>query len=309
MKDFHASDNGFYSFASATAGRIHTDMGFKLCDMHSHSNFSDGTLSPEMLVGLAKREGISAIALCDHNTVAGIPSFFKAAQGTSVDAVSGVEITSCYNGRETHILGLFLKKDSLGEIAEFLKTVNRYKEEGNLELARRLSLGGYEIDYTEIKKASGDQIPNRVHFARALIAKGYISSVKEAFDGILSDSGGFYISAEKLCSFDVISFLREIGALPILAHPLLTLSFEETREFLKKAKSCGLMGLEAIYSLFSAEETEKLYSLASEFKLAVSGGSDFHGDNKPNIKLGVGKGNIKIPYTIYEHLKELSESI
>ncbi len=279
------------------------------CDMHIHSNCSDGSCSPEELISIAEASGIKAIALCDHNTISGVERFVQSASSSSVIAVPGVEVTTGYNGHELHILGLFLKKESHTTLTEYLSQINQRKETNNRELAQRLINGGFDIDYEEIKCNAGDAIPNRVHFAKALLNKGYVSSISEAFDTVLAEGSGYFFPAEKLNSIDVIGFLSSIGAVPVLAHPFLELSTEELHEFLPKAKKCGLMAIEAIYPLFSKEESETAINAAKEFNILISGGSDFHGTNKPDIKMGVGKNNISIPFSIYEELKKASVAI
>ncbi len=278
----------------------------KLCDMHIHSNCSDGSFSPEELIGEAQKEGIKVIALCDHNTVSGLTRFMDAAKGSGVIAVPGVEITSAYEGKEVHVLGLFLKESLYPEITEYLEQINTRKIKNNELLTKRLQEGGFDINYDLVVEIAGEAIPNRAHFARALFEKGYVSSESEAFESILDEDGGFYRPAEKLDSLEAIRFLHSVDAVAVLAHPFLNFSKEELLEFLPKAKKCGLMGMETIYPLFSNEETSLAESLAKEYGLIPSGGSDFHGTYKPDIKMGRGKDNITVPYQFYKNLKEVS---
>lgn len=277
-----------------------------LCDMHTHSNCSDGSFSPEELIEEAKKEGIAAIALCDHNTVSGLTRFINAAKESGVIAVPGVEITSAYKGKEVHILGLFLKERHYQKIANYLEQINIRKIESNKLLAKRLNEGGYVISYDAVLKIAGKAIPNRVHFAKALFAKGYVSSVAEAFDTILAEGGEFYKPAKKLDSLEVIRFLHAVDAVTVLAHPFLNFSKTELCEFLQKAKQYGLVGMETIYPLFSKEDSALAQEIAKEFALIASGGTDFHGINKPDIKLGRGKHNIFVPYEVYENLRRAS---
>ena len=274
-----------------------------LCDMHTHSNCSDGSFSPEELIEEAKKEGIAAIALCDHNTVSGLTRFINAAKESGVIAVPGVEITSAYKGKEVHILGLFLKERHYQKIANYLEQINIRKIESNKLLAKRLNEGGYVISYDAVLEIAGKAVPNRVHFAKALFAKGYVSSVAEAFDTILAEGGEFYKPAKKLDSLEVIRFLHDVDAVTVLAHPFLNFSKTELCEFLQKAKQYGLVGMETIYPLFSKEDSALAQEIAKEFALIASGGSDFHGINKPDIKLGRGKHNISVPYEVYENLR------
>ncbi len=279
-----------------------------LCDMHTHSSCSDGSFSPEKLIELAKESGVRAIALCDHNTISGLKQFTDAAAKSDITAVPGIEITTDYKGKEVHILGLFLREKSYGLLTEYLEVMNRRKEESNKVLAKRLYDSGYMIDYAEIKGNAGGAVPNRVHFANALMEKGYVSSISEAFGGILSENGDFYTPTEKYDALDTIEFLASINALPVIAHPLINLSYEMLCDFLPRAKKLGLVGMETIYPLFSKEDAAVADELATKYGLMRSGGSDFHGSNKPEIKIGVGKDNIAVPYQMYEKLKEASEN-
>ncbi len=280
-----------------------------LCDMHIHSNCSDGSFSPEELINEAKKEGIKAIALCDHNTISGLTRFVNASKDSGVIAVPGVEVTSAYKGKEVHILGLFLKESQYPRIAEYLEQINIRKIENNKLLAKRMKEGGFAINYEAVLNIAGDAIPNRVHFAKALLEKGYVSSVSEAFETVLAENGVFYKPAEKLDALEVVRFLRSVGAVPVLAHPFLNFSYAELCKFLSKAKKCGLVGMETVYPLFSEEEADLAKSLAKEYGLIPSGGSDFHGTNKPDIKMGRGKDNITVPYQFYENLKKASDSL
>ncbi len=275
--------------------------------MHTHSSFSDGSCTPEELIEASDMHGIGAIALCDHNNVDGLYRFQKAAAGTSVTAVPGVEITSEYSGKEVHILGLFISPAHQARLTDYLEEINRRKEKANKDLARRLKSGGYKIDYESIKSTNSAKVPNRVHFAKALMENGYVKSIPEAFKELLRDGGAFYKSAEKFNACDVISFLKSIDALPVMAHPLMSLSENEVVEFLPKAKNYGLVGIEAIYSTFGPKETDFLSGLAQKHSLIISGGSDYHGKNRPNTELGHGKNNIPIPYGIYENLRKEKE--
>ncbi len=274
------------------------------CDLHVHSNSSDGTCFPDELIKIAEKSGLKAIALCDHNTVAGLEMFENAAEDTDIAAVPGVEVTSAYNGKEIHVLGLFIKKEVRGALCEYLEQINDRKIQSNIELAKTLSDAGYAVSYDEIKQIAGTAVPNRVHFARALMKRGYISSVSEAFDTILSEDGPYYRSADKLNAVDAVEFLSEIGAVPIIAHPLLNLSYEELCDFLPKAKEKGLVAVETIYPLYTDEDRKLADKLAKMFSLEISGGSDFHGSNKPDIMMGTGKNNISVPIEVFNNLRD-----
>ncbi len=279
------------------------------CDLHIHSDNSDGTCTPEELIDIAKQSGVTAVALCDHNTIAGVNKLCKAAENSGITAIAGVEVTTEYKGDEVHILGLFLKEEYFEKLTDFLKQINLIKTESNKELVRNLKNGGFDIEYEEVTEKAGIAIPNRVHFAKVLIDKGYTSSIAEAFSTMLAKGGEYYKPAKKLDTLLVISFLASIKAVPVMAHPLVSLSRDKLEELIPKAKSCGLTGMECYYSLYSEEETAYTLSLAEKNGVLPCGGSDFHGENKPDIKMGSGKGNLAVPIDVFYTLKEVADRL
>ena len=278
------------------------------CDLHMHSVFSDGTDTPESLIQKAGQQGLGAIALCDHNTVSGLPKFLEAARSSSVLAVPGVEFSTEYNGKELHILGLFIKEKYYGEIRELLAASEKRKEESNLDLIHNLGKDGYLLDYEKIKSERPDGRVNRAHIAAELTKSGYTSSIDEAFDRLLGKKHGYYHPAKRLDSLEMIAFLKSIGAAAVWAHPFFNMKTEkEVQEFIDAAKPCGLDGMETIYSTYS-QETERLaMEIAQRNGLLQSGGSDYHGKNKPDIEMGTGRGNLRIPMEFYEKLKAVAK--
>ncbi len=274
-----------------------------ICDLHVHSTYSDGTLTPAELVSLAEKQNISAVALCDHNTVDGLKDFINAGRNNDVITIPGIEISTEFNNKERHILGLFLPEEKFEEISHMMGKIKVFKEESNENLVRNLRNGGYIIDYDEIKSKNAGAYINRAHIAKALVEKGYFESINEAFDKVLSPDDKFYTPSKRFNALEIIQYLSSIGAVPVCAHPFLGMDTPEVDEFLETAKQNGLVGMETIYSLYD-QETEKIAKmLAEEHGLLQSGGSDFHGDNKPDISMGIGKGNLVIPYEFYEKLK------
>ena len=269
------------------------------CDLHTHSTYSDGTFSPAQLVTEGLRKKLRAVALTDNNTVAGLPEFLKAAEGTGLEGIPGVEISTGYNHQEVHIVGLFLRQEHYGELERFLDVINQRKEKTNRDLVAALREAGYALNYEEIQERHQGNV-NRAVIAAELIEKGYITDRKEAFHGILSAKNGLYHPPERIPAFEAIRFLSSIHAVPVLAHPYLSLTEEALRTFLPEAKKNGLAAMETRYSTFTHQMTEAARSLASKFGLLKSGGSDFHGGNKPEIQLGSGKGDLAVPYSFVQ---------
>ena len=271
------------------------------CDLHTHSTFSDGTFSPSQIVAEGLRKKLRAVALTDHNTIAGLTAFLKAAEGTGLEGIPGVEISTGYRNQEVHIVGLFLRQETYGELEDFLSVINQRKEKSNRELVAALREAGYALSYEEIRERHQGNV-NRAVITAELIEKGYITDRKEAFDGILSAKNGLYHPPERISAFEAIRFLSSIHAVPVLAHPYLSLTEEALHTFLPEAKRNGLAAMETRYSAFTPQLTEAARSLASEFGLLESGGSDFHGGNKPEIQLGSGKGDLAVPYSFVQSL-------
>ncbi|MBP3305769.1 MAG: PHP domain-containing protein [Oscillospiraceae bacterium] len=274
------------------------------CDLHVHSVFSDGTYTPAELIRGAETLGLSALALCDHNTVAGLPDFLLAAGNSPVEAVPGAEFSTDYRGTELHILGLFIQPRYFPTVTELLEDARQRKEESNLSLITALCDAGYALDYAKIREGTPKGQVNRAHIAAAMLEKGYVSSIQEAFQTILSPKYGLYQPPKRLSSFAAIEFIRSIHAVPVLAHPFLNLNEEALRVFLRQAKAYGLGGMETVYSLYDRGTAETAASVAREFGLRQSGGSDFHGANKPDISLGSGRGNLAVPLRFLGELKK-----
>ncbi|MBQ7377293.1 MAG: PHP domain-containing protein [Clostridia bacterium] len=272
------------------------------CDLHTHSFFSDGTCTPEEIVDGAIEAGLSAVALTDHNTVDGLRDFIAAARGKDIEIVPGAEFSVDYQGTELHILGLFIPPEAFGRVSERMESVNRRKEASNIALIDSLNRAGYCLDYEEIKGLTPNGKVNRAHIATAMVKKGYIGSVKEGFDTLLSKSAGHYQEPARLTAAEIIAFIKSIGAVPVLAHPFLNLSEQALVGFLSTAK--GLCGIECYYATYDGETTKKSLRIAEQFNLLCSGGSDFHGTTKPDIGLGIGKGTLRVPYACYLALRE-----
>lgn len=274
----------------------------RLCDLHTHSTFSDGSFTPTQLVEAALREKLCAIALTDHNTISGLPEFLNAAKERYLEAIPGVEISTVYQKKDIHILGFYPDEEKHQELEDFLGVINRRKEESNRSLIAALNAAGYEISYQEIREHHPGNV-NRAVIAAELQKKGYIREIKEAFRGILSAKNGLYVPPERIGAFEAIRFLRSIKAIPVLAHPFLNLTEKELPAFLTEAKEFGLLAMETHYSTFTPEMTASAHSIAQSFGLLESGGSDFHGLNKPNIRLSIGTGDLAVPYEFVQKLK------
>lgn len=281
----------------------------RLCDLHTHSTYSDGTLTPAQLLAAAQKAGLSAIALTDHNTVSGLPAFLEAAADFPVEAVPGAEFSTDYHGTELHILGLFIRPEHFETVTAMMDDAHRRKERSNRELVQALNRAGYALDYDSIKSRSPSGLINRAHIAGELTRLGYTADRKEAFSKLLSPECGYYNPPERISAVDMIRAIKAMGAAAVLAHPFLSLKEEaQLREFLQQGKDAGLDGMEVRYSTFSEEQTRTACQLIREFDLLPSGGSDFHGENKPDIAIGRGRGELQIPLDFLEGLRQRAVS-
>lgn len=275
-------------------------------DLHTHSSFSDGTVSPEGLVLLAKKEGLSAIALTDHDTTDGLPSFLAAGAEYGVEAIPGVEFAALwpeYGRPEIHIVGLGFDPDAPALRAR-MGEIRRSRERRNESMARKLSAAGLPIALEEVAANAGGEVITRAHFANVLLQKGYVRSRQEAFSRWISPGLPGYAGREFLTPACCIRTIREAGGRAILAHPALYPLTEAQLEALcRELAGEGLDGIECQYSTYTPAQRRTMERLAARFGLLPSGGSDFHGENKPDIRLGRGLGNLRIPYALWEGLK------
>ena len=273
----------------------------KRCDLHTHSCCSDGTLTPAQLIEQAEKAGVAAVALCDHNTVAGLPEFVEAGRRSIVEAVPGIEFSTEYRGTELHILGLFIQEQYYEAVNELLSEALEQKKQSNVALVEKLKEQGLDVTYEVIEAEAGGTV-NRAVISAYLVRHGCCSSMEEAFDKWLNLDRGLYVPPKRPDAFEVIRFIKSIGAVAVLAHPFLNLNEKQLREFLAQAEK--LDGMEVYYSKFTEDQTALAEKIAEEFGLVKSGGSDFHGSNKPDIQIGTGYGTLEVPMQSLEELKK-----
>lgn len=281
----------------------------KYIDLHVHSNASDGTLTPAEVVNLAASLSLSAIALTDHDTVAGVAEAQAAALVMSdasnpLRIIPGAEISAAYNGRDIHILGLFLDTKNNALIKTLNEAVAK-REERNEKMAANLRGAGIDITVDKLKAAEGEAVLTRAHFAKYMTEHGFTKSNKDAFDRFLNDSSPYYVPRDYLSPEATIDLIHEAGGLAVLAHPLLyKYNLEQLDVLIALLAGFGLDGIEAIYSLNTGFDEGIIRRYANRYNLAITGGSDFHGMNKPDISLGSGKGNLQIPESLLESLEK-----
>lgn len=270
----------------------------KLIDLHVHSLASDGTFSPSALVDYAIQKRLSAFALTDHDTVAGIEEALAAANDKPVRVIPGIEISCQYNGQDIHMLGLNINyKDST--LLQRLSDARKTRDTRNDKMIALLAANGFDISKEQIAAEFPDAVITRSHIAKHLMYKGYVSSITDGFDRYVGPQAPYYIPRERISPETAITWIHDAGGRAVMAHPLLYhLPPEELDTLTASLKDARLDGLEAIYSRNEGEDEQSMCALAARHGLAISGGSDFHGKNKPGIDLGVGRGNLSIPESL-----------
>lgn len=283
----------------------------KYIDLHVHSTVSDGTFTPSQLADEAVRCGLSAFALTDHDTTDGISEALAAAQkarkaGMPIEVVTGTEISVAYKNRDIHMLGLFIDFKNPALQNALLKA-KESRENRNQQMAENLANGGFDINIESLRNSfEKDTILTRAHFARYLFKTQQVSSVQDAFQNILHTDSPYYVPRKYMEPENAIHLIKQAGGIPILAHPLIYhLPEGELDSLIASLKEMGLEGIEVFYSSNTGFDEGILRRYANRYDLAMSGGSDFHGTNKPLISLGTGRnGNLHIPYSVLENLKE-----
>lgn len=279
------------------------EQSVKRIDLHTHSLCSDGAQTPAQVVRSAYDAGLSAIALTDHDCIAGVQEAVDAGRALGVEVIPGVEL-SAKSDTELHILGYFIDihNKSLQDAMALALQVRNERQE---ETCRKLNEQGFSITMDELKaEANGNEVLCRAHFAQIMVRKGYVSSVKEAFSKYLSVGCYAYTNRHALTDREAISVIREAGGIAVAAHlHLIKMPDEELRSYLKQLVSYGLDGVEGYYSDYTPDMENRYRAMARELGLVLSGGTDYHGANKPHLSIGTGRGNLEIPYSVLEGLK------
>lgn len=274
-----------------------------MIDLHTHSTESDGTLTPQELMQLASDSGLSAIALTDHDTVGGLSKAKPVAEKLGIELVPGIELSTDYNGTEVHMLGFYIDDTN----PAFLKKLQEFIDSRNLrneKMAFLLQKEGFSVTLEDLYQEYPDSVITRAHFARYLVEHNFVKDRDTVFRKYLGDNCRCYVPREKITPFEAIDLIHLGGGLAFFAHPVLChMNHDRLRFFVRDLKASGLTGMEAVYSMNSPGDERNMKKLAQEFHLLISGGSDFHGENKPYIHLGTGKGNLKIPDSILTDIK------
>ncbi|MDQ6676624.1 MAG: PHP domain-containing protein [Acidobacteriota bacterium] len=279
-----------------------------MIDLHTHTTASDGTSTPEELVAEAITEGVEALAITDHDTLAGVEEAREPAARAGLDLVFGIELSTRFAGRTVHLLGYFPNGSPGEPFRQWLAALQRSRADRNRRMAERLRSLGVDITLEEVQ-SRGKSITGRPHFARALMEKGYVSSIQQAFEDYLDESAKGYVERQEADFAESVALIRGSGGVPSAAHPirLMRNAVVPLAQTIGAMRDVGLLALEAYHSDHSPANVREYEELARRFDLAVTGGSDFHGGNKPNIRLGSGaNGNLNVPAGLLVRLRELA---
>lgn len=277
----------------------------KYIDLHTHSNCSDGSMTPTELVAHAAERGLTAIALSDHDTVAGVDEAIEAGKRYGVEVVPAIEF-SVQSATETHILGYYIDHKS-DILKNALERINEVRWLRTVNTCKNLQKLGFDVTMDEALAIAPSGLIGRAHFARILMEKGYVSSVKEGFDKYLANGRPAYDGTQALTAKEAIKLIKDINGVSFVAHPhLIRLDDEALKQFLTELRGYGLCGIEGYYNDYTPEMQEYFHTLAKELGLEISGGTDYHAKMKPHIEIGIGQGNMQIPYAVLQNIKRIA---
>ncbi len=273
-------------------------------DLHTHTTASDGTDSPRQLVDTAREAGLVAVAVTDHDTIAGVAEAQQRGLETGVEVIPGIEISAKHEGQGvSHILGYFVDIDD-EHFRERISWVQARRNERNPQIIAKLNNLGIDVSYDEVCEIAGEGQVGRPHIAQALVRRGAAVSVKDAFNRYLHTTAPAYVAKEKLPLAESIDVIRKAGGVAVLAHPYQTwLDDEALEQYVEKLADLGLGGIECWYTQHTVEQTDHYRALAYRYNLVATGGSDYHGSTKPDVRLGVVSTGGPIPYSIVEELR------
>lgn len=274
-----------------------------MIDLHCHTLHSDGTDTPEDLARLGDRIGLTALCLTDHDTLAGIPAFLAMQPQVKVRLLAGTELSCQFMGHSLHVLGLLVDPADAAFQARLAELRDR-REDRNRRMLVRLTELGYPLTREEVQAHADSPLLSRVHFARALAARGHVRRPAEAFDRLIGDGCPGYVQRQELTPAEAVRWIREAGGVPVVAHPgRFAGGGFRWDDAMKDLRDQGLEGLEAFYGEYRAEEQRYFLALADRLGMVATGGSDYHGGHKPGLALGRGRGGLRVPDELLERLE------
>lgn len=282
----------------------------ELIDLHTHTTASDGTLAPAELVRAAHRAGLRALAVTDHDTTSGLAEALAEGEKLGLEVIPGVEITAEVGLRHSvHILGLFLDPEDEG-LKEGLGRFMASRKERNPKIVAKLNELGIDITLDQVKSYAGGELISRAHFAQALVGRGAAATRQEAFNRYIGAGRPAYVPKLRLPLSETAGLIKGAGGVPVLAHPgIIELPPPALEALITRLAGEGLEGVEAYYSEHGAAMQRRLIALAARLGLVVTGGSDFHGGCKPDVRLAYGRGELRVPAGILSAIKQRRDRI
>ena len=271
-----------------------------MIDLHSHTDQSDGSLSPAGLIEGARSAGVEVLGITDHDTFVGYDQAVPVAADAGVELLCGIELSTKLDGHSVHLLGYFFDTQRLSTLREWVCDMQAARRDRNVRLAERLRELGIDITVEEAE-ARGRGMTGRPHFAQIMLEKGYVSNLRQAFDRYLDESAEGYVYRREPQFAEAVERIRNAAGIASLAHPVRVRA--DVPSVLPELCAAGLNAIEAYHSDHSPADVACYLELARKYNLLVTGGSDFHGDVKPGVRLGVGEGNLHIPREVYDRLR------
>ncbi|UCE51684.1 MAG: PHP domain-containing protein [Desulfobacterales bacterium] len=277
-------------------------------DLHIHSTASDGSLTPSEILHQAQKLNLAAIAITDHDSIEGSKSAIRTGISSSIKFLTGVEISAAYpsffpGSGSFHILGYCIRLNDT-VLNQTLDKLQRARKSRNPEIIKRLNKLGLPISLEEVREEAAQGQLGRPHIARAMVNKGFVQSIDEAFDTFLATGKPAYVDKYRIQCAEAIAIILGAGGIPVLAHPglLSTTREEDIDNLIVNLKRIGIQGIEVYYPQHTHQQMNYYADLAERHDLRITGGTDFHGAIMPKIKMGSGNGNLFIPYELYEKL-------
>lgn len=278
-------------------------------DLHTHTCKSDGSYTPTELVDYAVEKNLAAVAVTDHDSIEGLDEAVLHAAALrerglpSVEVIPGIEFSTKYQKQDVHIVGLYIsyKKEAFQEaLGGFVDS----RENRNKKMCENLRGAGIDITYERLLAMYPDAVITRAHYASFLLEHGYVKSRQDAFARYLGDHTKYFVPREKVTPSQAVELILKADGIPILAHPpLYHMGNDRLETLVSTLKEDGLMGIEVFYSTYSNQDVRDMQRLAEKYDLLVSGGSDFHGANKPGLDLGCGYGRLFVPEEALHKIK------
>jgi predicted metal-dependent phosphoesterase TrpH len=275
--------------------------GGRRIDLHTHSTASDGVYTPSEVVRLALERDLAALALTDHDTLSGIPEARAAAAGSDLEFIAGVEISCEGEWGDVHMLGLYVDPEN-AELADCLDGMRAGRLRRARGMVSRLQGMGFELEWDEVQALAAGESIGRPHIARAMVDRGQVGSIEEAFASYLGRNGPAYVSRPRLTPCEAIERILAAGGVPVLAHPAFT--GEQAVGWVPELVDCGLRGLEVYYPRHDPRDVARLLGLCQQYRLLATGGSDFH---SPDGSEGVELGSVHVPFECLEPLRRAAK--